>query len=514
MTSRFLFLALLLPVGTEVHAQRAAPVRIDASAGLSPIVPGLQSPILSLGSLSQTSLLTPALNQPSALPSLSLHGLVPALARPLPSAGGTLLRPWAAAVSPAAAVPAVVPAAAQSVLSRTLSGIFTGLSKTERGGAGAGSILGQTFDGSLPGKGAVSAAADTPIRFNGRTLPRRMFTDRDAMGDKLVEAIDATQGNLDIVILELKFRKFADALIRAKARGVKIRVILDERRMYPTPGKGTRSQDIQAIIDAGLEIRTIRGKLPYGMMHNKVSIHDDKLMLAGSFNWTHAADTWNYENAVFLDDAHTIRGFQDYYKWIWDQSRAFDPQQSGPNEDGPYNGLPPKDTVLPVRFHGMKLPAYAFSPSDEPQNWIIKVLEKAGKSLDLAMFSFTSVEIQQAIAAARARGVRVRIVFDKRNALEMREQRWFIENGFDVVVSMGRNKERGVLHNKFAVIDGELVQTGSYNWTQNARHNNFENIVFLDDAVSAEQYTAYFERLRAQGKLADPSMLPPLPPQP
>ena len=37
------------------------------------------------------------------------------------------------------------------------------------------------------------------------------------------------------------------------------------------------------------------------------------------------------------------------------------------------------------------------------------------------------------------------------------------------------------IRNNFAIFDGKEVFTGSYNWTNNAEHFNWENAVFLDD---------------------------------
>ena len=37
----------------------------------------------------------------------------------------------------------------------------------------------------------------------------------------------------------------------------------------------------------------------------------------------------------------------------------------------------------------------------------------------------------------------------------------------------------GILHDKFAIFDGRLVLTGSYNWSTNAEENNDENAVFI-----------------------------------
>jgi len=35
------------------------------------------------------------------------------------------------------------------------------------------------------------------------------------------------------------------------------------------------------------------------------------------------------------------------------------------------------------------------------------------------------------------------------------------------------------MHNKYAIIDDEYVITGSFNWTDHAIKNNYENLIIL-----------------------------------
>jgi len=51
------------------------------------------------------------------------------------------------------------------------------------------------------------------------------------------------------------------------------------------------------------------------------------------------------------------------------------------------------------------------------------------------------------------------------------------------------------MHNKFAVIDGVTVITGSYNWTNSARKRNDENLLTVNSPALAETYEREFERL-------------------
>jgi phosphatidylserine/phosphatidylglycerophosphate/cardiolipin synthase-like enzyme len=58
------------------------------------------------------------------------------------------------------------------------------------------------------------------------------------------------------------------------------------------------------------------------------------------------------------------------------------------------------------------------------------------------------------------------------------------------------DKDSGLMHQKFAVIDRRIVFTGSYNWTHSAESRNDENLLMFRDAGPlAEEYRKAFVRI-------------------
>ena len=51
------------------------------------------------------------------------------------------------------------------------------------------------------------------------------------------------------------------------------------------------------------------------------------------------------------------------------------------------------------------------------------------------------------------------------------------------------------MHHKFAIVDGRLLLTGSYNWTYSAASVNCENALATDDMFFVERYAAEFTRM-------------------
>jgi phosphatidylserine/phosphatidylglycerophosphate/cardiolipin synthase-like enzyme len=136
-----------------------------------------------------------------------------------------------------------------------------------------------------------------------------------------------------------------------------------------------------------------------------------------------------------------------------------------------------------------------FSPNGGCQGAVITEINKAQKSIDVAIYSFTSREIAQALVEAESRHIKVRIVLDKAQKNERySKSRYLISKGLDVKYHSGP----GLMHNKFAVIDGQVLLTGSFNWTASAEERNDENLLIILDKELSEKYADRFKRLWAE----------------
>ncbi len=144
-----------------------------------------------------------------------------------------------------------------------------------------------------------------------------------------------------------------------------------------------------------------------------------------------------------------------------------------------------------------------FSPQGKCSSYIIHELEQAKREILVAIYAFTSDELASAIVQARKRGVSVQVVVDREfDAANEKSKGKFLEAQ---KISLRRvaglkagaaQKEAGLMHQKFAVIDRRLVLTGSYNWTHSAETLNDENLLLFRDAGPlAEEYRKAFFRL-------------------
>jgi len=133
-----------------------------------------------------------------------------------------------------------------------------------------------------------------------------------------------------------------------------------------------------------------------------------------------------------------------------------------------------------------------FSPNGGCQEAVIKEISHAQKTIDIAMYFLTAREAAQELVKAQGRKVVVRVVLDDgQESQRYSKSRYLIKQGIGVRYHIGT----GIMHNKFAVIDGKVLLTGSFNWTPTANEKNEENLLVMDDKKLVQKYVERFEYL-------------------
>src|SRR5208283_4105172 len=128
-----------------------------------------------------------------------------------------------------------------------------------------------------------------------------------------------------------------------------------------------------------------------------------------------------------------------------------------------------------------------FSPRGGCTEAIVKALNKAKFEVLVQAYSFTSKDIAQALVDAHKRGVHVDIIIDKSNRNKKGKY-----SAADFTAHMGIptfvDAEHAIAHNKVMIIDGDVVVTGSFNFTKAAENNNAENLIIIQSKELAKIY--------------------------
>jgi phosphatidylserine/phosphatidylglycerophosphate/cardiolipin synthase-like enzyme len=133
-----------------------------------------------------------------------------------------------------------------------------------------------------------------------------------------------------------------------------------------------------------------------------------------------------------------------------------------------------------------------FSPGAACPHRLRGLFQSARRTVDVCVFTITDDRISDAILAAHQRGVRVRIVTDNDKAWDAGSD---IQRLSAAGVSVRIDVSEFHMHHKFALFDGDLLVTGSYNWTRSAADSNEENFVVLEHAGVVRQFQAVFDAL-------------------
>lgn len=179
----------------------------------------------------------------------------------------------------------------------------------------------------------------------------------------------------------------------------------------------------------------------------------------------------------------------------------------------------------------------SFDSSGLPKPFLIsqKIIEKikeAEKHIYISMYTFTSIEIAEALVAQKTKNplLKIEIIVDKFSMLPSGKAKYLAEHGIDIFlfeeklflqcltnqsfVDLKPNKKQDdlpkkfsyqnyhepLMHNKYLIIDNCFL-TGSYNFSRKADLKNFENIILVeaqnkDEIESLENYISDFFNLK------------------
>lgn len=168
----------------------------------------------------------------------------------------------------------------------------------------------------------------------------------------------------------------------------------------------------------------------------------------------------------------------------------------GPSEVQRTPAPTPAAVVDPIQLH-FTMPGYSGDTTAHHgglDEILAADIARAHTSVDVAAYEFELNTVAEALVAAHRQGVQVRLVTDTDNVDESAVRR--LKRARIPVVDDGRG---AIMHNKFVVIDGQVVWTGSWNLTENGTYRNDNNVVRITSEALAENYTAEFEEMFLDG---------------
>lgn len=382
----------------------------------------------------------------------------------------------------------------------------------ERGEASPGRLLWRIvpFCAEMKGDGGGEVGGVMPVRAGGIELHAgpALLGGPDDLDAVIREFVGGARHTLRVAVQELDSRPIAQAILAARARGVRVQVILEgdylrEDRSPADPwapaGANEENRLIHAaLLRAGVDVVT---DLNPAIFHQKFIVRDSgesTAVLTGSANFTltdtgtnpaggSAAKAGNNLNHVLV-----LHGRRAAALYLEEFLRM---------RSGTFGAMHERVEPRPAEFRlGQVRVKPLFAPRHGPEMEIMKQMLKAAASVDFAMFTFArSSGIDDTMIRLAPSLARIRGVLDRGQGA----QAWAATDPLKAAgVELFANKPgTGVrkVHHKLMVIDERLVIAGSFNYTAPATTLNDENIIVLgdleetrEDAEAAQRRIASF----------------------
>jgi phosphatidylserine/phosphatidylglycerophosphate/cardiolipin synthase-like enzyme len=317
------------------------------------------------------------------------------------------------------------------------------------------------------------------LHFTSPIYPDNPKNHTGGLDSYLVKLIDKATKTLDVADYDFDLADVADAMVRAKQRGVVVRMVTDSDTI-----NNVKNKPVQDAFD-----KLKKAQIPFigdnrgPIMHNKFTVVDKRYIQTGSWNYTDG-DTYHLNNNMIIIDNEQLA--QNY---TVEFEKMFVSKTFGPNKA---KGVP--NPVLTIK--GVHVENY-FAAEDGVVNHILDTIKTAKKSVYFLAFSFTQDDIGKAIEDKAKAGLAVGGVFETTGSnTPYSEYGKMKKAGLDVYT----DGNPWVMHHKVIIIDEQTVIFGSFNFSDNANTQNDENILIINDPVLAKAFKAEYDRVLAVAK--------------
>jgi cardiolipin synthase len=317
-----------------------------------------------------------------------------------------------------------------------------------------------------------------------------LMEDTNAAIDRMVEDIDAATAHVHMLFYiwlpDRNGTKIAEAVMRAAARGVTCRVMVDDlgSRSLIKSGLWTRMGQAGAKLGRALQIgnpvlRVITGRIDL-RNHRKITVIDNRITYCGSQNCADPEFLVKAKYAPWVDatirfTGPVVRQNQHLFATDW-------MTESG--EDIRHLLTEPLAAPEP----GFAAQVIASGPTAYPAaapEMFASLMFNARHELIVTTPYYVPVDsLQAALRAAANRGVNTTIIFPARNddfAVKAASQSYYedlLRAGVKIY-----EYQPGLLHAKTMTVDGEITLIGSANMDRRSFDLNYENNILLCDAA-------------------------------
>lgn len=307
----------------------------------------------------------------------------------------------------------------------------------------------------------------------------------DGIYRNLVRFLGTAKRTIHASAHEVDMVAIAELLAAKAASGVEVEIVVESR--WWSIAKNTAARQVLE----HSRVKIIPDNRDTGLMHNKFFVVDGERVWTGSANITETCLLYNANNSIWIESRQVAENF----------TGEFQEQKAGRFGRARLGRFGSPHPVAKVA--GIEVETY-FSPEDGPLSAVVRVIDAARKSVDVACFVFSSQEVADALIAAKKRGVVVRVLLDNSFEPPSSTAHWRFIPARDFPkagIAMRFDRELAKMHQKTVVVDDEILVTGSMNLSRAGAEQNDENIVIVHSADIATRCNHEFETLWAAAAL-------------
>lgn len=273
---------------------------------------------------------------------------------------------------------------------------------------------------------------------------------QDDLRNTFVSAINDAKQSILLMIYSLTDTQVIEALKKRADQGVKITVIHDP---------DTAQWGFEKL---GKKITCIE-KASSGLMHRKILVVDKEKIWIGSANLTSESLRQHDNLVIGLASKNLAERIADSNCYLTPGLLAQPP---------------------PLYEIGGQNIEFWYLPEQKDQAFkrVLALIEGAQKTLKVAMFTWTHPLLTEAVIKAHRRGVKVDVVIDHQSGMGV--SALTVEKLAQAGIDVGLNSGKGLLHHKFAFIDGKTLINGSANWTKAAFSKNEDCFLVLHNLTT------------------------------
>jgi phosphatidylserine/phosphatidylglycerophosphate/cardiolipin synthase-like enzyme len=379
---------------------------------------------------------------------------------------------------------------------------------------------------------------------------------------RVAKVIDSATKSIDIAMYSFSDAGISAALDRAVKRGVDVRFLFEtagaDKKLTGTALESSKSGKLEKI---GVDVRWVNK-----IMHHKFMIVDGPRdeastaataqLVSGSGNWSSGAATKYDENTIFMSGQPELAlRVQREFNLLWEHSGDLVANASLTQElstltitDELVTDEPDVHVYFTSANFSVKNTTFSTLGSNEVADQWVAAIKGAKKSIHVASGHLRSRPIAEALMAkiAESPEVDVKVYLDGQEYLSEyanddqqseladclaaagtseSKKRGCLDKGFLFGLDVGEagadvrykyyayrwdTSYAAQMHHKYVAIDGEKLLSGSYNLSDNAEHNTFENMFVFEGERHADLVDAFeanfakmWETGRAEGLLAE-----------